>query len=110
MLSERQVERLVGRAKVGDEDAFAEICINYAGLRRWVCNQWGYSHVDEEELMQETMIGLWTCVQQWRGDACFTTSAVAFMRNSVRGQNYIKVMDRHVDSVDPMVLQALQAF
>jgi RNA polymerase sigma-70 factor (ECF subfamily) len=74
--------RLVERARVGDEQAFAELVDRYGGAVLSLCYASTLNVAEAEDLAQEVFVAAWRGLSRFRGASAFSTWLFALARNA----------------------------
>jgi RNA polymerase sigma-70 factor (TIGR02960 family) len=97
----RETERILARARAGDEDAFAELTDPYRRELQLHCYRIVGSVQDAEDLLQETLLAAWRGLEGFEGRSTVRTWLYRIATN--RCLNALRDSGRRPQEVPPMV-------
>ena len=84
--ADQEILDLVLRARAGDDLAFSKLAQHYRRLIYWYLNRYGVSGGDEDDYVQEALIGLLRAVRTFdESSSSFKTYASSCIRNALVG-------------------------
>ncbi|MGI9628652.1 MAG: RNA polymerase sigma factor [Longimicrobiales bacterium] len=99
-----EIEALVGRAKGGDQAAFADLYEQTSGRIFALCLRMSGSQESAEELTQDVFVRCWQKLETFRGDSMFTTwlhrLAVNVVLQARRKRTRTEDRERGVDDLE----------